>query len=369
MGKNPADIFNDCCERMLRGESLESCLSAYPQHAEKLEPLLRAAATVRDGAACIQPRPEFQAQARMRLEGAFMYAVKHPRVEKKTGFNWTRSWALATTTILVLIVAAAGTTAAASQSLPDQPLYPVKMATEQAMLTFTLSDSGKAKINTDLAERRAEEIAQIAMQEDDKPTQVAAAEIAAVTERMNTHLQNAEDYAAAAKPRTTTLRTVSPAQTTPAPTVTSLIPKVTPTPTSTPSPTIASTTTAPFATSPPVSFATSTGKTDAANAKSSDFQIYLQQSAPRSISALEQALVKAPVKSRPALEQALDQAKKKYAQALERMKQLDNGDGQDNSGPTSMLTDEPATPVPTVTPPAPPKPGIVLSGAKGESDR
>ena len=35
------EILNDCLERLLiKGESIESCLAAYPQHADALKPLL-----------------------------------------------------------------------------------------------------------------------------------------------------------------------------------------------------------------------------------------------------------------------------------------------------------------------------------------
>ena len=39
--------LDDCLEQIRQGKSLEECLQAYPQHAERLEPFLRSAATLR----------------------------------------------------------------------------------------------------------------------------------------------------------------------------------------------------------------------------------------------------------------------------------------------------------------------------------
>jgi hypothetical protein len=42
--------------------------------------------------------------------------------------------------------------------MPDSPLYPVKLATEQAQLTMTPTNLGKAKLSAKLADRRVAEI-------------------------------------------------------------------------------------------------------------------------------------------------------------------------------------------------------------------
>ena len=72
--------------------------------------------------------------------------------------------------VLVLLLAGGGTVAAASNSMPDNPLYPVKMATEQVRLTLTHSDINKAELYTELADRRVAEIIYLAS--SDKPQQV-----------------------------------------------------------------------------------------------------------------------------------------------------------------------------------------------------
>jgi len=187
MAKKLENIFNECLERMLRGESIESCLSCHPEEAAELEPLLRTALGVRRSSSSLQPRPEFKAWARARLEGAQLYA-KQQRQPKRAGLlAWQQGWALALTAVLVILLAGAGTVAASSNALPDEPLYPVKLTTEQVRLAFTFSDAGEVRLHTQLAENRAMEIAAMARQ--GKTEQVAI-----VTEKLTKHLEKA-DYA------------------------------------------------------------------------------------------------------------------------------------------------------------------------------
>ena len=182
MAKKFEGILNECFERMLRGESIEACLDSYPQEAAELEPLLRTFLNVKWRASSIEPRPGFKAITRARLEGAHLYAQQQP----KTGFfAWHRAWALSLTAVIIVILASASTVAAASDALPDEYLYPVKLATETARETFTFSDSSKAKLHVELAERRSQEIAAMAI--DGKTVQVIM-----LTEKLAVHLEEAE---------------------------------------------------------------------------------------------------------------------------------------------------------------------------------
>ena len=156
MGKKLEQIFNECIERMLQGESIESCLKSYPKEADKLEPLLRTAFAVNRKAYSFEPNPQFKAVARARLEGALHYAQQKP--VKTKSFTLHRALAPALATILILLFGSVGTAAASSDSMPDETLYPVKLATEQVKLTLTFSGVEKAKLNVQMAENRAQEI-------------------------------------------------------------------------------------------------------------------------------------------------------------------------------------------------------------------
>jgi hypothetical protein len=58
------DHLNDCLERLLRGEDMESCLKYYPNEAEELRPLLEQALEIRRYSETAKLRPEFIAQTR-----------------------------------------------------------------------------------------------------------------------------------------------------------------------------------------------------------------------------------------------------------------------------------------------------------------
>ncbi|MBI2868743.1 MAG: hypothetical protein HYX96_02825 [Chloroflexi bacterium] len=155
------DILNDCLERLLKGDGLEQCLSRYPDHADELEPLLRTSLMARC-AASVSPSAEFRTRARRDFQRAL--AEVRPA---KTGwsFGWQPRWATALVACLVLfLVIGSSTVAAARNSLPDQPLYQVKLAAENVRVTFTTSKIKKAELYAELADKRIKEIAVMADQ-------------------------------------------------------------------------------------------------------------------------------------------------------------------------------------------------------------
>ena len=166
MSKEFENILDECLERLLvNGESLEQCLQSYPAQAADLEPLLQVALDTKE-AASIQPRPEFKARARYQFQAALQEMV-----ENKRGFfsSWLPRWATVVTAVLIVLLAGGGMIAAASyDSMPDDLLYPVKLATEQIQLTMTFSDIGKANLNAKLADRRVAEIVYMADKGDNK---------------------------------------------------------------------------------------------------------------------------------------------------------------------------------------------------------
>ncbi len=186
MVKKLDKIFNECVERIILGESIQDCLKRYPGRAAELEPLLRTAFDVSRRASSLRPRRVFKAIARARIEGAQQYARYVQQQPAKVGFfTLQRAWVPALTAFLVLLFSSAGTVAASSDALPDQPLYPVKLAAEQVRLTFTFSDVSKAKFNVYLAENRSQEI--VAMAALGKTEQIVT-----VTEKLANHLEEAD---------------------------------------------------------------------------------------------------------------------------------------------------------------------------------
>lgn len=153
MAKRIEEVFDDCFERLLLGESLESCLSRYPEYAAELDSMLRTAFDIKRKAFPVQPRTEFKYWARIRMQNVQYYSPPEPVEEKVSVSNLRRNLAFSLAALLVLVIASSGTAAASSQAMPDEALYPVKIAVEQAQLTFTTSDIDKAELYAQLAEK------------------------------------------------------------------------------------------------------------------------------------------------------------------------------------------------------------------------
>jgi len=170
--------LDECLERLLvRGETVEQCLVSYPEQADELEPLLRTALEAKEALA-IQPRPEFKARARYQL-GSALREVKPKR--RFFSLGWQPRWAMALSVVLITLLAGSGTVAAAGGSMPDSPLYPVKLATEQVWLTLTPSNMGRAELHAKLADRRVAEIIYMADKGDVQQVEVIA-------QRLDNHL-------------------------------------------------------------------------------------------------------------------------------------------------------------------------------------
>ena len=164
-------ILDECLERLLvGGETIDQCLQSYPEQAVELEPLLRTALAAK-GALIIQPHPEFRARARYQFRSA-LQEVASPR--KRPFVSWVPRWATVVIIVLVLLLAGGGVVAAAGGSMPDNPLYPVKLAAEEAQLALTPSDMSKAELHAELADERVVEIIYMADKGDAQQVEVIA---------------------------------------------------------------------------------------------------------------------------------------------------------------------------------------------------
>ena len=172
------NIFDECLERILDGETLEQCLARYPEQAAELKPLLETVLAVKKASA-VEPRPEFKARARYQFRSALQEKVAPQR---RPFFGWLPRWATALAIVLVVLLAGGGTVAAASNSMPDSILYPVKLATENVQLALTTSDLDKARLCANFADRRVTEIIYMAERGD-------ARRVEEITERLDDRLE------------------------------------------------------------------------------------------------------------------------------------------------------------------------------------
>lgn len=171
------NILSECLDRLIKGESVESCLKLYPKYADELKPLLKTAYETHQ-AALVKPRPEF----RQRAANEFQDAIRNLPVKKAgAGFKWQVRWVAPVAIVVALLAGGSGTVVAATNALPDNPLYGLKLATESVQLAFTFSDQAKTELYARFVDYRVEEIARMA--------EAGNAElIDQVTERMNVQL-------------------------------------------------------------------------------------------------------------------------------------------------------------------------------------
>jgi len=285
MGQKIEDIFNECLERLFKGESVEDCLKAYPEQAPELEPLLKTSFALIQKATAIQATPEFKTRAHSQFQG--MLYAKREKVERKARVPlWHRKWAMAMTTVLVIFLVGIGTVAASANALPDEYRYPVKLAAEQVRLTLAFADIGRAKLHIRFAERRGSEMVEMARQGK-------ADKVFMLTEQVAKHLDEVcvtekTQKVAAKKPR-------------------ALAPAPTPAPTPAPAPAPAP---IPAPTPPSGAEAYSRGK-DAMKLETA-----LSQSRAKSLDTLSNALDKAPEELKLALKQAIENIAKDYDRTI-----------------------------------------------------
>ncbi len=142
-----AEVLEECRQRMTRGETIESCLAAYPGHARELSRLLpivaRVQSLVRD------PDVAYVEAARRRFAAHLARARAHRTSRPAPApLVWLKRLALPIAVVLVLFLSGFGLVQAADTTLPDSPLYSVKEA--QDTVARVLARSPEARATTEL---------------------------------------------------------------------------------------------------------------------------------------------------------------------------------------------------------------------------
>ena len=172
MGKEFDNILDKCLERLLvEGDTLEQCLQSYPEQASELKPLLETASGIKKATA-IQPSAGLKASARYQFISALDDMAS--KNKSRPSFGWFPRWATVLTMILGFLLVGSGTVAAAGYSMPDSPLYPVKLTTEEVQMKLTPSTIGKAELLVKLADKRVAEIIYLAKKGDAEQIEVIA---------------------------------------------------------------------------------------------------------------------------------------------------------------------------------------------------
>ncbi|HEV8573845.1 MAG TPA: DUF5666 domain-containing protein [Dehalococcoidia bacterium] len=169
-------ILDECLLALKQGESVETCLARYPNHAGRLRPLLLLAETVRNTPiAAPRPWPQSTAWHRVRQRAA---ELRTPRRRPKLNLTfgaWMRPIVITVAVLAALFGTVGGTALAAQNALPDSPLYRVKLATEEVRLLLVFDDVREAEILIDQSDERMDEILTMARQDKEVPGNVLSA--------------------------------------------------------------------------------------------------------------------------------------------------------------------------------------------------
>jgi hypothetical protein len=171
-------VLDECLAAVRSGEPVQACLERYPRYADRLRPLLQLADRI-SKAPLASPRAAAQARAWQAVQrrAADLRAGKRqlPQVPSIGGGAWLRPIAAVLALFLGIGAAGTGTVLAAQNSLPDSPLYRVKLASEDARLWFVFDDKREAEILLDQSNERTREIREMVAKGKEVPAVVLSA--------------------------------------------------------------------------------------------------------------------------------------------------------------------------------------------------
>jgi hypothetical protein len=150
------DAFDRCWAALLQDESLESCLSRYPELSAELRPLLMAAIEAHKPWDVPVSR-ERALRSRTRLLGRAS-ELRRSAPARRPQTSIPRLAAIGIALVLVFIFGSTGLVVASAESLPGESLYPVKRAVEQVRLSLSLGSSSQLSLASSFDKRRVEEV-------------------------------------------------------------------------------------------------------------------------------------------------------------------------------------------------------------------
>ncbi len=169
-------ILDECLLAVQRGESVEACLARYPRQADRLRPLLALAEKVRKTP---QTAPKSWSQtaawSRVRQRAADLRSRRRGLHLGVSYAAWLRPIAVAAVLVCALLAGGGATALAAQSSLPDSPLYRVKLASEDVRLWFVFDDAHKAEVLVSQSRERTQEITSMNAQGKRIPANVLSA--------------------------------------------------------------------------------------------------------------------------------------------------------------------------------------------------
>ena len=150
------DVLEACRVRLVRGDTIEACLAAYPSRAAALTELLPVAIQAQSLASV--PDPERAVAARRRFAMSIAAARENRARGESARYRGPFGWLVRIAVPLVLVLAMSasglGLALASDGSLPDSPLYSVKQASNKVALFLARTPEGRAAANARIANRQ-----------------------------------------------------------------------------------------------------------------------------------------------------------------------------------------------------------------------
>ena len=178
------NVVNDCLERMAAGESVAHCLARYPEQAEELAPILQMGQATLDVSQAAKPSAASRARGMARMQAALEQGRHKRKRWQMPRISWrpiSTPITAAFAVVFLAVVAAGGTTVASADSIPGEPLYPVKSIRESVEERIARSNEHKAQVHAKLARERGREMRELIVR-----GRIYEAEVVAV--RLNRHL-------------------------------------------------------------------------------------------------------------------------------------------------------------------------------------
>lgn len=148
--KGLIDAFNDCIDRLARGETVDNCLRRHPEYAQRLRPMLETGVIVRRAQASPYEIERAQERVRSRVVEAMTASTRRSR------FQAPRILTLAASLLLVFVFVVSGAVLLSNETrlrgdptpflspIPPTTLAPAATDTPTAAETSTATDTSTA---------------------------------------------------------------------------------------------------------------------------------------------------------------------------------------------------------------------------------
>ena len=186
---NLTEALDEVLASVARGESLEGCLARYPNLAVELAQLIG----MRDRLGALTPVPAIPADTLAARRRQFLSTARTYKQQTKSAnvlqrlaasvwpvqranrpALWPATFVARVAIAVVLVLSIMGGTAAAAQSsLPDSPLYGIKLAVEDVRLNLTRDPAQQATLFLSFASERASEMERLAIANHSIQSQVS----------------------------------------------------------------------------------------------------------------------------------------------------------------------------------------------------